>query len=656
MQFRGFELYPFQEQAIRAVEDNRSVIVSAPTGAGKTIVAEYAIEKSIRNNRRVVYTSPIKALSNQKYREFKERYGDRVGIMTGDVTINGEASVLVMTTEIFRNTIFEDESRLHGIDWLIFDEVHYLGDPDRGSVWEESIIFAPTNVRFVALSATVGNLEELQAWMSQVRETSVEMVHTEERPVPQNKRLFLESEGIFEVKELKERLARARTEAKRLGRARGNRHGKKGVPNRHHRRRGHDVVRLMVKERKTPILYFCFSRKKCESLAKRYQRLPSLLTKEEQARIGAEFDELVARYGIADHPACAAMKAGVKKGILYHHAGVLPIFKDVIERLFTTGLIRILFATETFALGVNMPARSVIFDALSKYNGIEVVPLRPLDYRQMAGRAGRQGIDEAGDVVAVLDPTFDTNKGVREILYRKPGDVKSQFLLGYSTTLHLVKLMGADIGDAVARSFLAFQAGNPRKPLRDLKRKLEVLEERHYLEDGKLTGKGEFCTKLAGFEIQLTELFWEGCFEDLDAHQCAILCAAIIHQSRPRDVSMRLEVNPIPRPIVNKSRKRLREFRKAEVRAGFDPIVHLLDFGLSAALKAWLEGTRLADLHRWTSMQEGDLVRAFRLTVQVLRQLAWALPKELAVAENCRAAITMINRDEIDAERQLNTQ
>ncbi len=652
MQFRGFELYPFQAEAIEGVQEGRSVIVSAPTGAGKTIVAEYAIEQSIQRNRRVVYTSPIKALSNQKYREFKERYGDKVGIMTGDVTINPDALILVMTTEIFRNTIFEDESRLHGIDWLIFDEVHYLGDPDRGSVWEESIIFAPTNVRFIALSATVGNLKELQNWMSEVRKTTVDMVHTDERPVPQHRLLFLPEDGIFEVKELKEKLGRAKSELKKLGK--GGRRAK-GRPNRHHQPRGHDVVRLLVKDKKTPILYFCFSRKKCESLARRYQRLPSLLTRSEQDHIGGMFDELIDKYGIGDHPACRTMRGGVTRGILYHHAGVLPIFKDVIERLFTTGLVKILFATETFALGVNMPARCVIFDSLSKYNGVEVVPLRPLDYRQMAGRAGRQGIDEAGDVVAILDPSFDTPKGVREILHKKPGDVVSQFLLGYSTTLHLIRLMGPDISAAVAKSFAAFQAGSAKKPLRDLECKLQVLTDRHYLSDGQLTGKGQFCTKLAGFEIQLTELYWEGCFEDLDPIQCAIICAAIIHQSRPRDTSARLEINPIPRPIVNKTRKRLREFRKAEVAAGFEPIVNLLDFGLAAPLNAWLTGSTLPDLQRWTSMQEGDLVRAFRLTVQVLRQLAWALPKDNSVAENCRAAILLINRNEVDAEAQLNT-
>ncbi|MFT7620417.1 MAG: superfamily II RNA helicase, partial [Planctomycetota bacterium] len=251
-------------------------------------------------------------------------------------------------------------------------------------------------------------------------------------------------------------------------------------------------------------------------------------------------------------------------------------------------------------------------------------------------------------------PSFDTPKGVREILHRKPGDVVSQFLLGYSTTLHLIRLMGSDISDAIAKSFAAFQAGSAKKPLRDLERKLEVLEARHYLKDGKLTGKGQFCTKLAGFEIQLTELYWDGCFEDLDPIQCAIICAAIIHQSRPRDSSVNLEINPIPQNIVNKSRKRLREFRKAEVASGFDPIVHLLDFGLAAPLSFWLTGTDLPDLQRYTSMQEGDLVRAFRLTVQVLRQLAWSLPKDNPVAENCRKAIALINRNEVDAERQLN--
>ncbi|MCB9833646.1 MAG: DEAD/DEAH box helicase [Planctomycetes bacterium] len=659
MKYRGLELYPFQAEAVQAVQDGQSVIVSAPTGAGKTIIAEYAIEQSLERGRRVLYTSPIKALSNQKYRDFKERYGDKVGIMTGDVTVNGEAAILVMTTEIFRNTIFEDSSRLHGIDWLIFDEVHYLGDPDRGSVWEESIIFAPENVRFVALSATIGNLEQLRAWMAEVRGVPVRLVHTDERPVPLHRWLYLPEQGLFEARELKQRMAKAKESlpAPEQKRRRGNRDRDAGRGRRNERagakpRQGSDVLKTLVKDNRYPVLYFAFSRKKCESLARRYQRKLKLLSKEERREVVGLFDELVERYGATEHPACANLRESVQSGILYHHAGVLPIFKDVIERLFSTGLVKLLFATETFALGVNMPARCVVFDSLSKYNGVEMVPLSPLDYQQMAGRAGRQGIDQEGDVVGILDPR-DEVKLIQETIYKKAGAIRSQFSLGYSTTLNLVKLLGEKVPDAVRRSFMAFQSGSAKKPLADLSQKMAALEERGYLQDFELTGKGSFCARINGFEIQLTELFWDGCFEDLDATQTAMLCAAIIHESRPRDSSVLLEMNLVPDAIARRARKRIREFRKSEAKAGYDPVVRNLDYALSAPLQAWINGEDFASLRRLTTMQDGDIVRAFRLTVQVLRQLAWALPPDNWVAENCRTAISLINRDEIDAEHQL---
>ncbi len=638
MRYKDLELYPFQEQAIRAIQANRSVIVSAPTGAGKTIIAEYAIDRALREGRRVVYTSPIKALSNQKYRDFMEDYEGKVGIMTGDVTVNPSAPVLIMTTEIFRNTIFEDRSRLEGIDFVIFDEVHYLGDIDRGSVWEESIIFAPQDIRFVALSATIGNLDELKAWMSEVRHAEVELIHTDERPVPLENWLFLEEDGVFSPQHLKENLRRVQ---------RGRR--RRATPGSQRSK----LLKWMIEEQKLPALYFCFSRRRCEQLAQKWQRRAKLLNGEERGRVVTLFDELIERYDAGRHPAVRDMRESVSRGVLYHHAGMMPVFKDIVERLFCSGLVKLLFTTETFALGVNMPARSVVFDALSKYNGVEVVPITPLDFRQMAGRAGRQGIDTKGEVFSLLDPEFDSPKRIAEILHKKPGAIKSRFSLGYSTILNLKTLMGDDIGEAVEKSFAAFQTGNAKMPLLDLKKKLRVLNDRGYLDDQGTTGKGRFCSRINGFEVHLAEFFWDGILEDLDPIPLAVLCEAIIYSPRGRETGHAFMRSPLPQATLNRSKKLIRDFRKAETRNGIIELTKPLDFGLSGAIESWMLGASFGQVSRRTGMQDGDFVRSIRLAIQVLRQLAWALPREHHVSDHAHQAIQLLNRDEVDAEKQL---
>ncbi len=651
MRYKGFELYPFQEQAIQSIERGHSVIVSAPTGAGKTVIAEYAIDTALRNQRRIVYTSPIKALSNQKYRDFMESYGDdKVGIMTGDVTINPTAPILIMTTEIFRNTIFEDVKRLDNIDYLVFDEVHYLGDPDRGSVWEETIIFAPPNIRFIALSATIGNLDELTDWMTSIRDTHVDLVHTSERPVPLHRFLFLDEPGIFEPKDLKQNLTAARQKARTVRHHHRDRRGGRHRPP----QRKRDLIRILVRDRRMPLLYFSFSRRKCETLARRYQKKLKLLEPDEERRVLKLFDDLVERYGAATHPATPVLREHAQRGVLYHHAGIMPIFKDIVERLFCSGLVKLLFTTETFALGVNMPARCVVFDSLWKFDGVDMKPMSSLSFRQMAGRAGRQGIDTEGEVYAILDPERDTPKIVNAILHKNPGAVISQFDLGYATTLNLKRLMGDRIEEAVKKSFSAFQRKSPKHAIKSLQQALTILQGRSYLDEEGLTGKGRFCTRLAGFEIHLTELFWEGCFEDLDPLQCALLAASIVYEERSRGgPPQRIQSSTLPSPVVNRATKRLRAFRRSESQCGREHLLKPLDFGLSLVLEAWMMGDTFQRLRGLTNMQDGDLVRAFRLTIQVLRQLSWALPKDHHVSDACRTAIQLINRDEVDAEKQL---
>ncbi len=665
MRYKGLELYPFQAESIRSIEAGRSVIVSAPTGAGKTIIAEYAIDRALAQKRRIIYTSPIKALSNQKYRDLREEYGDQVGIMTGDLTVNPTASILIMTTEIFRNTIFEDSSRIADISYIVFDEVHYLGDGDRGSVWEESIIFAPKGIRIIALSATIGNLEEIQSWMEKVRESRVDLVHTDDRPVPLHRFLYLEDSGIFDPRELRSRLKEAKATTRsnerkaphdRGGRnhRRGGNRGRSSQNRRAPNMGGGKLVVELIKARKLPILYFAFSRKGCEALARRFGRR-HLLKKSEEKEVTALFDDLVRKYEIADHPAISSMRASTQRGILYHHAGMLPVFKEIVERLFCSGFVKLLFTTETFALGVNMPARTVVFDSLSRWNGVEVAHLTPLEYRQMAGRAGRLGKDTEGEVYGVLDVRFDTPRKVGDLIHKRPGAVTSQFNLGYSTIINLVELMGSDVHLAIEKSLLAYQLGSARQPLESMRQRREVLEARGYMDaDNTITGKGRFCGRIHGFEIPLTELFWDGCFEGLDALSCAVLCASTVFEARRNAMPPVMEMNPLPKKLRNRAQKRMREFVRAELAAGIEKTVRELDFGLASAIDAWANGESFERLGRYTDLGEGDLVRSFRLTIQVLRQLAWALPKDNPTAEAANAAIALLNRDEVDAERQLN--
>lgn len=664
MRYKGLELYPFQAEAIRSIEAGRSVIVSAPTGAGKTIIAEYAIDRALAEKKRIVYTSPIKALSNQKYRDLREEYGDEVGIMTGDLTVNPTGRILIMTTEIFRNTIFEDSSRIADISYIVFDEVHYLGDGDRGSVWEESIIFAPKGIRMIALSATIGNLTEIQDWMEKVRESRVDLVHTDDRPVPLHRYLFLEDSGIFDPRELRPRLKEAKENARRGNNQPPDRRGgrnRRGGGGRGRSQRssrapnmgGGKLVGQLIKDRKLPLLYFAFSRKGCEALARRFSRR-RLLKKSEEKAVAVLFDDLVRKYEIQDHPAIPAMRASTQRGILYHHAGMLPVFKEIVERLFCSGFVKLLFTTETFALGVNMPARAVVFDSLSRWNGVEVAHLTPLEFRQMAGRAGRLGKDDEGEVYGVLDVRFDTPRKVGDLIHKKPGAVYSQFNLGYSTIINLVELMGNNVHQAIEKSLLAFQLGSPKQPLAAMKQRREVLESRGYLEpNNDITGKGRFCSRIHGFEIPLTELFWDGCFEGLDPLGCAVLCAATVFESRKNAAEPQFDRNPLSRNLRNRAQKRMREFARAELAAGIEKTVRELDFGLASAIDAWAQGETFSGLGRYTSLLDGDLVRSFRLTIQVLRQLAWALPKDNPTAEAASAAITLLNRDEVDAERQL---
>ncbi|MFT5154822.1 MAG: superfamily II RNA helicase, partial [Planctomycetota bacterium] len=401
--WRQFKLSSFQIRSVAAIRAGHNVLVAAPTGAGKTLVAEYAIEDAAKQGKRCIYTSPIKALSNQKYRDFRDDPDVDVGIMTGDVTINPAGQVLVMTTEILRNAIFESPGLLNDVEFVIFDEIHYMDDRERGTVWEESLIFLPESVRLICLSATISNVDEMGAWLEEIRIQKMEIVRSNKRPVPLSHWGFTKRSGAFDASKQEsilkmEQRAGGGNRPRRSSRGRGRGRGGRGDD-------AADPGKLfdMLEERSLlPALVFSFSRKDCERLARRGMAR-NLLNEEEQKRVHALARELITVFKLDEGELKGEIFNMAFQGVAYHHAGMLPIHKEIVERLFTAGLIRLLFTTETFALGINMPARSVVFNALRKYDGVSFDWLRVRDYMQMAGRAGRQGIDDKGYVYSMLD-------------------------------------------------------------------------------------------------------------------------------------------------------------------------------------------------------------------------------------------------------------
>jgi superfamily II RNA helicase len=639
--FRGFTLHPFQAEAIDAIEAGRSVIVAAPTGAGKTLVADYAVEEALRRGERIVYTSPIKALSNQKFRDFRSRHGDAVGIMTGDVTINRDAPLLIMTTEVFRNTIFEDPEQLQGIVYAIFDEIHYIDDFERGTVWEEAIIFAPSFVKFVCLSATVPNVGELADWIERTRGTEVSVITSESRPVPLTHWFHMGGPKLIPL----------------TGRR------PPAPPRDRHRRRAEvktdDLLDLLGTQKLLPCLWFCFSRRDCEKLARANARR-DLLTPAERDTILSSFEELRERYQLAEDALTERLRRAASRGVMFHHAGLLPIAKEIVERLFTTGLVRLLFTTETFALGVNMPARTVVFHQLKKFDGMSFDWLRTRDYYQMAGRAGRQGIDAEGTVVSRLDPRFDDPAAALRLIRGRVEPVSSRFNLSYSGLLSLYRRLGEHVGEAYARSFARFQresrrGGREKRQAREertIEQRLSVLRRNGYIDGTGLTAKGRFAEFLNGYEVQSTELYSAGILQRADEVQIAILFVAVVFEERKGDSSAHVAPGVLG-GLKALAEQRVREFRKTEFEAGLSEMTKEPDFRMAAPTMEWARGEPFARVREVTNISDGDLVRNFRMAIQLLRHIRSQLSDEPDLSRRLSRAVDLLNRDEVDARRQL---
>ena len=487
MLYKGLQLDRFQEKAIAAINRDTSVIVTAPTGAGKTVIAEYAVEKCLKENHRVIYTAPIKALSNQKYRDFYAEYGEKIGIVTGDVVLNPYAQVLLMTTEIFRNTIFDDTERLQDVSYVIFDEIHYINDIERGTVWEESLIFAPQHIKFVCLSATIPNINPFTEWMQSVRDIDIEIVEELNRPVPLEHYLYFKDYGIGGV----EHISALRNRAQHDGRKR------KSDPSDDKTPRAlpsgfteTSLIPHLRREKQLPCLYFCFSRRGCEENAMSlvFGSQLQLLDKGQTTEILKQFDEICLQFDIVEEKKIAEFRRLVSCGIAYHHAGMLPTLKEVVERLFTSGLIQLLFTTETFAVGINMPACSVVFDNLEKFDGIGFRHLKAAEYHQMSGRAGRRGIDTIGYVYAQIIPSYADSNEIRGVVSDKIEPIESQFNLSYSSILNLYQKYGDDIYDVYTMSLSNHQnrvrVANLNKQITSKTERLQTLPKPECIHDG----------------------------------------------------------------------------------------------------------------------------------------------------------------------------
>ncbi len=447
---RGFRLDPFQVEAIGAIDRGRSVLVSAPTGSGKTVVAEHAIATARAAGGRAFYTTPIKALSNQKYHDLVGVHGvSEVGLLTGDTSVNGEAPIVVMTTEVLRNMIYSRSAALDGLLWVVLDEVHYLQDAYRGPVWEEVIVHLPERVRLVCLSATVSNADEVAGWIEAVRgPTSVVVEAT--RPVTLDNWYLVDDrhgDGLVMLPTLVD--GRANPDGDRYdiehGETGRNRRG--GRPRRRFATpRRVDVVDLLAERDMLPAIFFIFSRAACDdAVASCINAGMRLTTDGDRRRIREIVEHHVERLSETDLAALGYDRwtAALEAGVAAHHAGMVPPFKEAVEACFVEGLVKVVFATETLALGINMPARSVVIEKLTKFTGERHEALTPGQYTQLTGRAGRRGIDESGHALVLWSP-FVGFEDVAGLASSRSFRLTSSFRPTYNMAANLVRRYPAE--------------------------------------------------------------------------------------------------------------------------------------------------------------------------------------------------------------------
>ncbi len=757
-----FELDDFQKEACQIIDNGESVVVCAPTGAGKTVIAQHAIHRALENGNRIFYTTPLKALSNQKFYDFGEKYGqDKVGLLTGDTSINRNAQIVIMTTEVFRNMLYGTNfgavaDNLKDVKYVVLDEVHYMNDEQRGTVWEESIIYCPTNIQIIALSATVANGQELTDWINTVH-SRTKLVNTDFRPVPLRYYYFDSSQPF--------KLLPLLTPNGKLNR--------KIRPEKPQWAKGKDkrkktyvkqVIKNLAENNMLPAIYFTFSRKKCDEQMEKCSGL-GLNTKAEQEKIKAFIDDF-----IAENPHLYGNKHTeyLIQGVASHHAGLLPAWKNLVEKLFQQGLIKVVFATETLAAGINMPARSTVISSTSKRTDSGHRMLTANEFLQMSGRAGRRGMDEVGYVTIIGTP-FQSPEEVAELVLSDANPLESKFSPSYSMVLNLLQRFNLEEAkELILKSFGYYSSDYRLKPILDQleqfnneiqersfvcpsklsdekmleydklrfiyvqnrqtykkilrqekakhrplspeviefgqrnkeelhklqkfacdtckhykkhaknlevikrldskKKKLEkeiekqkdiywnkflahraILQDYGYITNDYPTEKGLTTSKIRSEnELYLAEIIFSGILENLTPSQLAgVICAITTEE-------IRMEIPYIPfseqvRKALNQIRNIKRKLEKAQTKYDIDSPIYINPY-FSSLIELWVEGAEWETVSEQIDIGEGDIVRAFKRTVDVLRQLTTIdnIPEPLVFT--AREAIEKILRPPVDVD------
>ena len=549
----NFELDRFQLEAIDAVDHHINVLVSAPTGSGKTLIANYAIGRILDREQRAFYTTPLKALSNQKYKELCELFGsENVGLLTGDTTINRNAEIIVMTTEVLRNMLLTESDQLRTLGLVILDEVHYLQDPFRGGVWEEVLILTPPAVRFVALSATIGNARFLGDWFEKVRgPTSV--IIEETRPIQLHNHLAIVRRGqpMADVIDLLDG-THLSNEAKRIDNVmkatRRFRPGPKwkgphssAPPPPFRTPRRSELLQALERDDLLPVIVFIFSRAACDDAVHQCRRDGLLFTTPEErreiesiaeARLTGFSREDLQALEYADFIDC------LRRGLAMHHAGMVPAFREIVEVCFERNLLAVVFATETLALGVNMPARSVALEKFSKFSDAGRKFLTSGEYSQMTGRAGRRGLDDEGHAIVCFANEVALSD-VGRVALAPPSDLHSSFRPTYNFTANLINHFEFETAlEVVQRSFAQFETDHrpsgSKRPLGDqMVARHHVLEELGYATGWQLNQQGQLLRSIYHeCDLLIAESITAGVFEGLEASQLAGVLSCFVFESK----------------------------------------------------------------------------------------------------------------------------
>ena len=645
IKFKNFILDRFQIESIHSIENNHSVVVSAATGTGKTLIADYVIDKYLNQGKKIVYTAPIKALSNQKYSDFKKQYGaEKVGILTGDVTINSEAPLLIMTTEIYRNMLLSKDPFVDDIAYVIFDEIHFLGDIERGTVWEESVIFSNDHIRFLCLSATIPNARQFANWIQYIKKHDVDVVVEKKRAVPLSHMFYDTEKGFGTLKQISEwkNLDKYPKYHKEF------RNKKKYLQELQNRKKlSHiDLIKTLSSQGKLPCIYFCFSRALTEKKAETLKQKNNYLNSDETLEVKRFVREKLAQtdQSVLTLKTTKLLRDCLGNGIAFHHAGILPVLKEMVEKLFERGLVKVLFATETFAVGINMPAKTVCFDSLEKFDGINFRYLFSKEYFQLAGRAGRRGIDKQGYAVSVIERDMADLERIKNITSSDKDALQSQFKLSFNTVLNLIHSHNEEEQDIILKSsFYSYQQGGKQgisRILKSFEKKRDRLLNLGYItKEGKfyeLAEKGIFAMRIYTEEILVTEIFCSDITSELSDEEILLLIGRIVFEEKKNSrfkTKRRNISNGLHKKIVD-NRTLYRYFKDKQL------------YVLETFMMSWYENCEFVELLDLSSMSEGDIVRFIRQVIDLLQQVQHAT-LDAALRERIRNIIHKIDRDVI---------